>query len=377
MHQHNGTAPSGAVCSLAPAQTNIPTPQEGVGRALEAVVSTTGRTLAKKTARTSNVIKMRPPANLAPQAIAPISLADAANAFMIWHTGRANPEKKLDTSQLTRVQFWLDALGHKHLHEITREEIVGYRTWLASRPALKFRRVGKSGGELVETDRTPSPATLNRHIATLASIYKYAHSAGMLSAAVTAPTRGIRRLHEEERGDLYIRTDELEKLVTVGRALDRRWGKFVALLLLAFYTGLRRGDLLSRKWEHLDLEARTIIVGKTKNGDPILQPLPQRVVDELRRLPGTRAREAYVFCNRQPLAVFDFDRLWDKAFEHAGLERRNFHQLRHGFGSALASANTSQATIMKLMGHKSLVASKRYLHLQTEEKRAALERAFG
>jgi integrase len=356
----------------------MPMPQEGVGQQLPAaIVAPTGRVLAKKTARTSNVVVMRPPANLAPAAVAPITLAEAANAFMVWHTGRANPEKKLDTSQVTRVQFWLDALGHKHLHEISREEVVGYRTWLSKRPALKFRRVGAAGGTLVESDKTLSPASLNRHIATLASIYKYAHEHGMLSAAVTAPTRGIRRLHEEERGDLYIRPDELEKLVTVGRALDRRWGKFAALLLLAFHTGLRRGDLLSRKWEHIDLEARTIIVGKTKNGEPIVQPLPQRVVDELRRLPGTRARDAYVFCSRKPDVVFDFDRLWDKAFEHAGLERKNFHQLRHGFGSALASANTSQATIMKLMGHKSLVASKRYLHLQMEEKRAALERAFG
>ena len=177
--------------------------------------------------------------------------------------------------------------------------------------------------------------------------------------------------------DRYIRVGEFERLVVVGRALDRKWGKFVALLTMAFYTGLRRGDLVTRKWEHVDLKAQTIVVGKTKNGEPIVQPLHSRVVDELRKVPGTRALGAFIFCHLKPSTAFDFDRLWDRAFEHAGMPRRNFHQLRHGLGSVLAMSGQSQAAIMKVMGHKSLLASARYMHLSTSDKRLALERAFG
>ena len=44
-------------------------------------------------------------------------------------------------------------------------------------------------------------------------------------------------------------------------------------LLMALFTGMRRGELMALRWENVDLKARTLHLPKTKNGDPLNLPL--------------------------------------------------------------------------------------------------------
>jgi integrase len=74
---------------------------------------------------------------------------------------------------------------------------------------------------------------------------------------------------------------------------------------------------------------------------------------------------------------FGFRALLIKVCREAGLPGRNFHQLRHGCGSALAQAGIGQAQIMAIMGHKTLTASARYMHHSTNDKRQVVDKVFG
>jgi len=44
-------------------------------------------------------------------------------------------------------------------------------------------------------------------------------------------------------------------------------------LLMALFTGMRRGELMALRWDNVDLTARTLHLPKTKNGDPLNLPL--------------------------------------------------------------------------------------------------------
>jgi len=44
-------------------------------------------------------------------------------------------------------------------------------------------------------------------------------------------------------------------------------------LLMALFTGMRRGELMKLRWENVDLKARTLHLPTTKNGDPLDLPL--------------------------------------------------------------------------------------------------------
>ncbi|HSW22525.1 MAG TPA: site-specific integrase [Burkholderiaceae bacterium] len=306
-----------------------------------------------------------------------LTLRQAAEAFMVWHTRtRSNG----DLSTATRVQFWIDCLGDRPMNEIRRSHIGQCVKWLAERGAMRYQRRGadRRNGVLVPLNRPVSNATLNRHVAALGSIFKYAHQNHLLSPDVASPVRGIRKQQEQPRHERYLTEAEVDDMVKVARALDRRWGKMAALLVFGLHTGLRRSNIASLTWGDIDLDARTVVVGrdKTKNNEPIHGPLSRRVVEELRRLPGTRARDAKVFCGKVDAKAFDWDRLWDKVRAQCGLGDRNFHQLRHGAGSAMARKGLGQAQIMMLLNHRSLAASAKYMHLSLSDKQDALDRVF-
>jgi integrase len=67
-----------------------------------------------------------------------------------------------------------------------------------------------------------------------------------------------------------------------------------------------------------------------------------------------------------------------RAFKKAGIngERASgalVHGLRHTFATELANANVSVYTLMKLLGHESMVTSQRYVDGAGTETRAASE----
>jgi integrase len=132
---------------------------------------------------------------------------------------------------------------------------------------------------------------------------------------------------------------------------------------------------MSLRWSAVDLERRTITVLRTKNGRPQVSALSARAAEALRRLPH-RNPDALVFeCKAgRPYA---FRRLWARVCTEAGLPGRNFHQLRHGCGHAMATAGVSQAQIMAVMGHRTLTASARYMHSNAADKINVVDRVFG
>jgi integrase len=67
-----------------------------------------------------------------------------------------------------------------------------------------------------------------------------------------------------------------------------------------------------------------------------------------------------------------------RAFRRAGIDADRargalVHGLRHTFATELANANVSVYTLMKLMGHESMVTSQRYVDGAGIETRSAAE----
>jgi len=190
-----------------------------------------------------------------------------------------------------------------------------------------------------------------------------------------APTRGVERAPEPPDPERYLRPEEVERALAVARVLDRQWGRMAALITLAYHSGLRVGSILGLRGRDLDLDAATLTVNRTKNGDPITVALSSAALDELKRLPKAGADEL-VFGNRAG-KPFTYMPLWKRIAEEARLPGRVFHELRHGHGYRLAQAGVSQQIIMMSMGHRALSASARYAHANIADKRAVVARVFG
>jgi integrase len=50
-------------------------------------------------------------------------------------------------------------------------------------------------------------------------------------------------------------------------------------LLIALFTGMRRGEIATLRWDNVDVVGRTLILPKTKNGHPLILPMSPFLTD--------------------------------------------------------------------------------------------------
>jgi integrase len=66
-------------------------------------------------------------------------------------------------------------------------------------------------------------------------------------------------------------------------------------LLTALFTGMRRGELMKLRWDNVDLQARTLHLPTTKNGDPLNLPLSAFLADLLTKRKEQSEGSPWVF----------------------------------------------------------------------------------
>ncbi|HEV3112893.1 MAG TPA: site-specific integrase [Candidatus Binataceae bacterium] len=145
------------------------------------------------------------------------------------------------------------------------------------------------------------------------------------------PAAGIKAFEEHGR-ERYLRPDEMVRVndalmvETVGKW---RWAAYFPLLLM---TGLRRSELASLTWSAVDLEARTLRIGVTKTGNPLLLPLASQAVAILEGLPSRGGK--WVFPAKSKSGhVMQPTRIWHKIRDRAGCRDVTIHSLRHSLAS--------------------------------------------
>lgn len=159
--------------------------------------------------------------------------------------------------------------------------------------------------------------------------------------------------------------DEINKLVA-GAAEHLR-----PIIWCALYTGLRRGRVLSLRWDQVDWDNHQIIY-MGKDGNPNSVPLVKPLADILRDLPHTCE---YVFTRRgQP--VRDVKAAWANAFVRAGIPYRNFHALRHTTATWLLRESGNLKVVQTVLGHRTLSVTTKYAHLVNDDSARAMNKLF-
>lgn len=143
------------------------------------------------------------------------------------------------------------------------------------------------------------------------------------------------------------------------------------LMLLALYTGMRKGELLRLCWNDVDLENGFITIRAPKGGKTTPIPLNTAAHNLLKDHP--RMGE-HVFCNRKKEPFQDIRKRVDVIRRAAELPKgfRPLHGLRHVYASMLASSGQVDLyTLQRLLTHKSPQMTMRYSHLRDEALRKA------
>jgi integrase len=238
--------------------------------------------------------------------------------------------------------------GRKRIGRITAADLNAYKKW-------RFEQGSRRGNWQQRKVITPiSLSTINRELATMRRMMKFAFSEGWVSKDIFAGSKVIDAGAELERSRTLSDAEEASLLEWCGKSELAFWngkrGPYLrAIVILALDSAMRKGEILKLRWEHIDLNFGMIRVvsSHTKTERERMVPLSDRATAELRELPSFAA-EGPVF----PIA--DFKRSWATTKRLAGIEDLRFHDLRR---SAITRMNMRQiplAVAGKIAGHARL-----------------------
>jgi len=136
---------------------------------------------------------------------------------------------------------------------------------------------------------------------------------------------------------------------------------------LLIYTGCRLGEVLTLKWEEVDLKNNCLRLKDSKTGARVipLNDFAREVVVNIEK----KEDNPYVFCGNKPgTHLVAIQKTWGRIRAKAGIPDVRIHDLRHSFASfAINNADLDLVHVQKLLGHKNIATTLRYAHL-TDKK---------
>lgn len=175
--------------------------------------------------------------------------------------------------------------------------------------------------------------------------------------------------NSERRSREFLTADEVGKLQTAAERIGRHGHRDSAMILLAYRHGLRVSELISLRWDQIDLKQGLLHVRRLKNGVSSTHPLHGVELRAMRRLQRDYPDCPYVFVSERkgPLTDATVRKIVARAGELAGLPFPiHPHCLRHSCGYKLANDGQDTRAIQHYLGHRNISHTTRYTELSPD-----------
>lgn len=280
--------------------------------------------------------------------------------FEVWLEDYAKENNKRWAQDKSRYELYIQPhFGNRKISSISSDNIVVWRSKL-----LKQKK--QRGNGLL------TKSTVQRAVIVLSSIYS--NSAKQLPN----PCNDINH-YKATRRDVFLKSNDLSRFFKALEA-EETPEYLRDYLLLSLYTGARKSNVLTMRWNQIDLNLRLWIIpgDNTKNEEPMVIPLLDQTVEILSRRQKGR-QSVFVFPSPRKSKTGHFaepKKGWKNLLERAGLSSDyRLHDIRRTMGSWQAITGSSTKIIGASLGHKSEQATAHYAHLTLDPVRKSMERA--
>lgn len=187
------------------------------------------------------------------------------------------------------------------------------------------------------------------------------------------PTTGIKKFYVEAR-DRFLAPDEIQRLFSaLEEESDLVYKTFFYALL---FTGQRRGNVLTMRWEEIDFKTGIWYISRTKNGTSLRVPLVEQLAIKLKELKLQSGGTPWVF--PRPLNprehLTEPRKVWDRIKKRARLLNLRMHDLRRTVASYECMNGENLSVVSKTLNHKTLAATQVYARVDMSAVSRALQK---
>lgn len=225
-----------------------------------------------------------------------------------------------------------------------KREIEWMREWFEGRALEELPEVCAEYAE--DQEGALKPATIKNRISYLRAACRFAWKRHKLCEHDPGARVEVPEVSNERQ--VYVDRRQMLQLARACNHWETR-----ALIRIAFYSGMRLGEIIAA-----EVEGDRFVLPDSKNGDPVRMPIHRKIRGLVDYVWPTRFIVGYHF------------RAARKAVE---LEHLHFHDLRHSTASDLISQGHSLAIVGKVLRHRSAASTNRYTHLRDDVLEAAID----
>jgi integrase/recombinase XerC len=268
-------------------------------------------------------------------------------------------EEFLRWGEATSEQFCLDKVEGKDVRE-----------WIMS----------LSDSKTSEGKPALSPASINRAVSSIRSLYKYLRREGIVENDIFATVKSLRT---QSRIPKFVPDHTMvtvvERVLTQLRSDDFIMRRNALLVLMLYTCGLRLAEVVAIDRNHFSDNMDSLRV-RGKGDKMRIIPITRRVreeiclfIDKLSAENICKIQEKALFLSKQGerISRSDVQRSVARLLRECGVEGKcSPHVLRHTFATHLLNDGADLREIQELMGHSSLRATQVYTHSNIAQLRS-------
>jgi integrase len=180
----------------------------------------------------------------------------------------------------------------------------------------------------------------------------------------------------------YLSEDEIPRLLPASSPHLQN------IVVCAMNTGMRRGEILSLRWDQI--RDGQIYLTDTKTDTPRQIPINDTLNElfkNIRKQQRVGTKNVFTYSlkgkrrigqqfpyviNPEGSMINNLRSSFHAALRRSGIQDFKFHDLRHTFASHMIKRGASLKEIQELLGHKTMTMTLRYAHLSQEHKKKAV-----
>jgi len=216
---------------------------------------------------------------------------------------------------------------------------------------------------------------INNVLVPMRSLFEFAHLSELIEKNPMDLVKGLKI----DKPDIYPLSIE-----EVNLFLDNVSPRYNNFFVVAFFTGMRFGEMSGLKWKNVDFKLDVIKVRETRVRGEEGRPKTKKSVRDIKMLPpvvealrdqrkSTMGKSEYVFLNQygRPLLPDSMNQhVWKLALKKAELEPRSLYQTRHTFATLMLDGGELPGWVQQMMGHETLqmIHDKYYSHIKNYQR---------
>lgn len=275
-----------------------------------------------------------------------VTLKDAHTQFTEYLGSRKRARATIVAygKDIEQVTMYLSNMGKKMVTEVTRDEVDAFLKKLAG--------------------DNYTPKSISRKINSIKTFFRFLKASGIITSD---PAIEIAHPKYEVKPPRILSKIEYRAL----RDTCRGDVRIYAIVELFLQTGIRIGELANLTLD--DLKATEVHITAQEGHAERMVPLNKAAKDALdkyveQRAANTPNKALFITKTGRPLLIRNIRTAIDRYFRIAGIEGAKVNDLRHTFIAHHLMAGTAITTLSKLVGHKRLSTTERYLELVKDVK---------